>query len=458
MAEEVEPAEQTSQPVLGKIDLTSFIGQYPPEVEKVLDASKWYVDEEMTLDFGEYVGRPSQNILMHTNMLAYFFAYGWKVSEVMLQNESGEWITTSVSTANQTSKTTNTSSASSSSSGDVKSTAQNFSDGTIARSETSQSGDSSSNGEANAEGSATQTVESGGAPYWYAYQKIKLTRRRMDGELVLKDMVTSFTNAYNEGRRVNNSRYDELVALYSLMLSHTEDEANSVPIIDLKSEDFVNLGEEIARSVEESLNISPADIRGLYDDALDNIRAALSSLKETANNLPSNWLASREADVNRQFDAKIAQAKAAMVANGTYSGTMWPNVESGYERDRQYALTDLADSVVTLKVDTYGKIATLTADTETRLVEAVGRLSGIETAMAETKMRVGEVRSRLMESAVRVVEAIQKNRIGITELRNTVLKWMFEFMERREDEYPGIEQLATVAERLGYGDGGAKPA
>jgi hypothetical protein len=34
---------------------------------------------------------------------------------------------------------------------------------------------------------------------------------------------------------------------------------------------------------------------------------------------------------------------------------------------------------------------------------------------------------------------------------------MVEFMERREDEYPGIEQLATVAERLGYGDGGAKP-
>lgn len=443
--------------IIDKMDVGALITQRIPEVEMILDASKWYVDEEMTLDFGEYVGRPSENVLMHTNMLAYFFAYGWKVSEVMSKSESGEWKTTSVSTASQTSKTTNSSSATSSSSGDVYSYSTSGVS-TSARSDTNQSGESNTSGTADAEGSAEQTVEAGGAPYWYAYQKIKLVRRRMDGELVLKDMIASFTKAYNEGRQVNNSRYDELVALYSLMLSHTEDEANAIPVIDLKSEDFVKLGEEIASSVEASLNISPADIRGLYDDALANIRDALSSLKETANNLPSNWLASREADVNRQFDAKIARAKATMVANGTYSGTVWPNVESGYERDRQYALTDLADSVVTLKVDTFSKIATLTADTETRLVEAVGRLSGIETAMAETMMRVGEVRSRLMESAVRVVEAIQKNVIGVIELRNTVLKWMFEFMERREDEYPGIEQLATVAERLGYGDGGAKPA
>jgi hypothetical protein len=147
-----------------------------------------------------------------------------------------------------------------------------------------------------------------------------------------------------------------------------------------------------------------------------------------------------------------------MIANGTYASSSWANVVSGIERDRQYALTDLSDTMVSLKVDTYGKIASLTADSEGRLMDAVSKLIGIETSLVDLKAHVADIRAKLMESAVRITEAIQKNRIGLTELRNTVLKWMFEFMERREDEYPGIEQLATVAERLGYGDGGAKPA
>jgi hypothetical protein len=82
----------------------------------------------------------------------------------------------------------------------------------------------------------------------------------------------------------------------------------------------------------------------------------------------------------------------------------------------------------------------------------------VEASLADVNIRAAEARGRLMETAARVVESIQKQRIGVIELRNTVVKWMFEFMERREDEYPGIEALATVAERLGYGDGGIKGA
>jgi hypothetical protein len=442
---------------LSKTDVGALITQREPALEQIFDASKWYVDEEMTLDFGEYVGRPSQNILMHTNMLTYFFAYGWKVSEVLSQAENGEWKSTSVSSAEQTSKTINTSHAESSSSGNVYSYGTSGNGSTSARSDTQQSGTSDASGTADAEGSATQTVEAGGAPYWYAYQKIKLTRRRMDGELILKDMVVSFTNAYNEGRVVNNARYDELVALYSLMLSQTEDEANAIPLSNIKPDDLLALGDEIAASIDAENSIKLSEVRPIYDTALANIRAAIAALKDAAS-IPANWFKSREDDINRKFDAEKGKVNAAMIANGTYADSSWANVVSGIERDRQYALTDLSDTMVSLKVDTYGKIASLTADSEGRLLDAVSKLVGIETSLVDLKAHIADIRAKLAESAVRITEAIQKNRIGITELRNTVLKWMFEFMERREDEYPGIEQLATVAERLGYGDGGAKPA
>ena len=142
-----------------------------------------------------------------------------------------------------------------------------------------------------------------------------------------------------------------------------------------------------------------------------------------------------------------------MIANGSFADSSWANIVSGIERDRQYALNNLADTMVTLKVDTYGKIATLTADSEGKLLDVVAKLVGIEASLADLKVRIADIRARLMESAARIIEALQKNQIGLTELRNTVLKWMFDFMERREDDYPGLEQLATIADRLGYSDG-----
>ena len=450
---------------LNKVDIGALITKREPKLEEIFDASKWYVDEEMILDFGEYVGRPSENILMHTNMLTYFFAYGWKVSAVLANGEHGSWQTTSSSTTSQSSQSQQTSSANSHSSGAIESSGRthisNFNSSsttsTSATSATDQAGSATSSGSASASGDASSTSNASGAPYWYAYQKIKLTRRRMDGELILKDMVVSFTNAYNEGRTVNNARYDELVSLYSLMLSHTENEVNKIPLCNIQPNDILGLADVIEKSLDKDNSIKLAEIRPVYDNALANIRNAISALKN-ASSIPANWQKSREEEINRKFDAEKGKINTAMIANGTYAATAWANVVSGIERDRQNALTALADAMVTLKVDTYSKVATITAESEGRLMVMIEKLVEIEKSLIDLKAHMADIRVKLTESAVRITEGIQKNQIGLTEIRNTVLKWMFEFMERREDEYPGIEQLATVAERLGYGDGGAKPA
>ena len=48
---------------------------------------------------------------------------------------------------------------------------------------------------------------------------------------------------------------------------------------------------------------------------------------------------------------------------------------------------------------------------------------------------------------------MQKMLVGPTELRNTVFKWMLDFMERRDDDHPSLESLVTVSEKLGYAEG-----
>lgn len=399
---------------LKKISPLDYIAQRIPAEESVKDVSAWFKDETMELNFGEYIGKPSKNIEMHQSFLAYFFAEGWYVDAVMSGGEGGEWKSVSRSTAlnsglattSSTGNSTNNSNSSATSSAHTSGHTYIGGASVSGNSRGSSSGTSVSTGTSSANGSNTtsataETVsEAEGGPYWYAYSRIRLKRRKLQAESVLKDMIKSFTDAYNEGREINNARYDELVSLYALMLSRTEDEANAYANADF-------------------------DLKPLIDEMKNALGDALKAYREQANNLPDDWLKSRIAEINRKFNALIGQTKSKMVSEGTYNSTVWPTTLSGIERDRQYALNSLKDETVKLRLEVYGDVAKITAS-------------------------VGQ---QLIDAQVRIFDAMQKNLLEPTNLRNTVFKWMLDFMERREDDYPGLDQLVTVADRLGYGEG-----
>lgn len=402
-----------------------YIKPHDPLPEEIKEAAKWFKTETVELNFGEYVGRPDANITAHREMLTWYFSQGWYVDAVLSSTEGGNWRSVATASARQSgesasrSDSRNESAADSVGSGKTKATdfvtstsAEGGTSAVVLGTETDSkssgrnSGSATATGDARQSGESTSTTEQDGGPYWYAYQRIRLKRRKMQSEAVLQDMITSFTKAYNEGREVNNARYDELVALYAMMLSRTEDEANA--FAGLSADDFKPLAEAVVAAVK---------------DALEKYRGAVGDI-------PADWMKSRIDDINRKFDELIGQAKAKMVSEGTYNSTVWPTTLSGIERDRQYALNDLKDEMVTAKIDAYGRIATLTS----------------------------EISQKLLDCEIRIIEAQQKMLLGPTEVRNTVFKWMLDFMERRDDDYPGLDQLVTIADRLGYGDGASAGA
>ena len=401
-----------------------YITDRDPIPEEVMDTSSWFKTETMELNVGEYVGRPNAAALFHTSFIMPLLAEGWYIDAVLGTGENGTWISKATAQASQNGSSNSSSQASSESSSDASSSARttsqviptqsevysgykNVNQGdTSGSSKGSNKGSSKSSGSGSTSGSSTTTTTQEGTPWWYAYQKLRLKRRKMQSELVLKDMISSFTKAYNEGRQINDERYDELVALYALMLQRTENEANAFG--GLSTEDFKPLADAIIAACK---------------DAMEKYAAS-------ADNIPEDWMQSRIDEINRKFDALLAQAKNDMVSKGTYNSTVWPTTASGIERDRQNALSNLKDDMVTLKVDVYGKIAAMKAD----------------------------IGHKLLDCEIRIIEAQQKMLLGPTEIRNTVFKWMLDFMERREDDYPGLEQLATIASQLGYAEGGAAGA
>lgn len=562
---------------LSPVNPMEIITNHDPIPQEVMDTSAWFVTETLEVRVGEAVGRPSKEVQLGREFVAYLLGNGWNITAFTEGGEDGEWTSVSESTASTSSASSNSATGASASNFSSVSNANGSASGT-------SWGDSTSNGSAEASGSSRTKTEDNGAPYWYAYNMVRLTRRRMKSEAVLADMVRSFTDAYNEGRNVNAARYNELVSLYALMLKRTEDEANAVPVADIDTSDFEELNEQVKDAMRarmdaasgiiddltaedlqrarDQIKLAIDDFKAMYDAAkeavdgaqkltmddfkamyesakdaiagikvltLDEIKAfmdaarqsiisALNKFAESIDGLPEGWLDSRTADINRQFDAKIAQARSQMVSAGTYNGTSWTSVESGYERDRQYALNNLVDEIARIKVDTYGKIATITADVESRALDAPLKLADIQRAlagleadlfnagtrladvqnglaasearmldagmkladvqnglanielnisgekikladanvrMAEAEPRIAEIGQRLLETEVRIADLLNKQAIGKTELRNTVFKWMLEFMERRDDDYPSLETLANAAQNLGFADGGS---
>ena len=516
-----------------KIDPLSVITQHTPTPEQPKSASSWFKTERMELDFGDYVGRPSENVTAHTEALSQLLADGWYVTEVSHGGSSGEWkrvssqkksgsasssesrtgtrtgtetgtrtgtetgtrtgtetgtrtgtetgtrtgteASTRTGTETSTSVGSETSNSSGSSEASGYSNAINnyntFTNGTkdsgatsgggtsmgstnsnsnnssqeqsqgqteeqsqgqtqeqtqsntnetsnsntneTSNSNTNETSNSNTNETSNSNTNETSSETSIGTqtdtetvsadesdPYWCAWQKIRLERRRMQAELVLQSMVDTFVANFNEGRKINVDRYEELVALYALMVSQTQDDAAN---IDLDSIDFEPLFDEVKAAIKEKL----------------------SEYQSVADQIPSDWLESRKADINLKFDNLIGEARAKMVSDGTYNGTVWPSVLAGIEHQRSHSLDALKDESVTLKLSAYGDIAKTTA----------------------------ALYGQMIDAQVRVFEALKSKKTTPITLRNEVLKWMYDFMERRTDDHVKIEELATLVEQMGY-DGG----
>jgi DNA-binding ferritin-like protein (Dps family) len=234
--------------------------------------------------------------------------------------------------------------------------------------------------------------------YDYVYA---MTRRKLQSDRVLQSMINEFTKAYNEGRRLNDRRYDEIITLQSVMLDDTENE-------------FV------------TVNASVAAYEAIVDRVIADLPADFATYKSEVEGIFDTWGDSQRERVNTQFDNQLAKARADLISRGMYNGTVWTSVASGIEESRATALNELEDRVVDKRFSVVDKINSVRSD----------------------------FRSRLEASALRLSDEKQKRVIGQLEFRNAIITALAAFMERRTDDYPGIAELAKLAAGLGYSEGG----
>jgi hypothetical protein len=249
-----------------------------------------------------------------------------------------------------------------------------------------------------------QSVDIGpsGGVYEYTYS---MRRRKLQAERVLQSMINEFTDAYNEGRQINDQRYDEIVAIYNVALDQTETEITSSAQVQAGFETLINT-------------------------AIGSIGTDFTDFQTAIGTLGDDYGTAQRADINARFDSELAKARQELVNRGMYNSTVWASASAGIERERARTLADVADKVTDRRVSLASKIH------EARMV----------------------MRNKILESYERLAAMKRNNALAPLEYRNKMLELMLQFMERRTDDYPGLDGLATIAAQLGYSDGAAVTA
>jgi hypothetical protein len=116
-------------------------------------------------------------------------------------------------------------------------------------------------------------------------------------------------------------------------------------------------------------------------------------------------------------------ARASLIDRGAYNSTIWDSINTGIERERASALSELEDKLADKKVSIADRLHALESDMRSKILAARDRVRGY-------------------------IQNVDMQRTG---LRNQVLQALLAFMERREDGYPDLGTIGQLATNLGAG-------
>jgi len=225
-----------------------------------------------------------------------------------------------------------------------------------------------------------------------------LYRRIIKPEKVLADLVSSYTTAYNEGRQLNDQRYDDIIVIYLQILGQTEDSYNTLETADTTYETAI---EAIFTAITSDFTSYDTDVTGDLDD----------------------WGTAQLAEANARFDAELGKAQQSLIDRGMNNATVWTVVSAGVERERTRALNVVNDTI------------------EQRQLELKHKVYDEQKA----------VRSRLLEARERLRNFLHGAKDKQIAIRNQATEALARAIERRTDGYPDLSQIGALAASLGAG-------
>ena len=225
-----------------------------------------------------------------------------------------------------------------------------------------------------------------------------LSRRVISGEKVLAAMVEDYSTAYNEGRDLNDLRYDDIVSIYSLVADKMQDE---LILLDTKDATYDGLIEALITAIGSDFTSHDSEVSGDLDA----------------------YGTSQVARINMQYDSLLSKAQNDMVSRGMYNSTTWASASAGVERERAVALNDFNDKLIVQQL-------------------------GLSERLYAVK---SQMRDRILGARDRLFTVVHNSAMAREGMREKIITALCIFMERRTDSYPDLTAVGNAAAELGAG-------
>jgi len=227
------------------------------------------------------------------------------------------------------------------------------------------------------------------------YTIYKLRRRAFKAETALQALIQQTTTAYNEGRELNDSRYDDIISLYNTLINRVE---NGLIVLDDEDGDT-------ADKIKEFADLFPDD----YEEHAANPDLDLGA-----------YGTAQRARINLQYDNLLTTLKQSLIQRGMYTTTVYDTDVIGIEGERTIALNAFEDDLMRLKADMAHKLYDQKISMRQGVMNAYERFS-----------------------------TVRDNGMNALQLQSKICMAMLNFMERREDGYPDISAISQTAAQFG---------
>lgn len=222
---------------------------------------------------------------------------------------------------------------------------------------------------------------------WATLQKYMMISRR-----ILGSIMDEVTDAYNQGRTINNDRYDEILALWGAVSDKTEDGLTSL---------------ESDESTFESL----------VGAVINNLSAEYTTHNNAITNQLSTWGDAQRERIDDKYDADKAAGQASIISRGFYSSTIVGAFNTGIERERTSADLEVEDRILERQLENKRYLYNQQVDIRMKFLEAKNRLITLLHSQGDARIQI----------------------------RNKVIDAVAGFAERRTDDYPSFLEPYNAA-------------
>jgi hypothetical protein len=300
-----------------------------------------------------------------------------------------------------------------------------------------------------------------------------MNRQSMQNWMILQTLLEEYVSAFNEGRKNNSIRYNDIIDLWIDMVKKNRQHLDrQADLTNTRVDFYFTTLDSLVTDIEDEIG----DIRESLDGAEEEIEEALQDHANTLVMLESDYnthapiarafltdLGVTElARINEQFDNLLSKSTQDITNRGLYSSALITQVTARVERERSEAITSLNDRLNREKLanqhQLYGQqfsmrgAVTQGAAQRTQIQMAKGEwLVRSHQSLLATKLqvRMAQAQSRLegqqRENALMAYQLDHRTNLGLG---------LFGFVERREDAYPSLESITKLVAGLGDSGGG----